>query len=45
MTSRNLTAYDELGDFVNNDDFDNRAIQTAANTFVDFTESNPFGMP
>ena len=45
MTRRNLTAYDELGDFVNNDDFDNRAIQTAANTFVDFTESNPFGMP
>lgn len=45
LTSRNLISYDELGDFVDNDDFDNRAIQTAANTFVDFTETNPFGMP
>ena len=45
MTARNLTSFDDLDDFVDNDDFDNRAIQTAANTFVDFSESNPFGMP
>jgi hypothetical protein len=44
-TTRNLVSYDDLGDFNYNDDFDNRLIQTEANTFVDFTETNPFGMP
>lgn len=40
-----LASSDDLDDWVDNDDFDNRALQTEANTFVDFTETNPFGMP
>ena len=40
-----VSSYDDLDDWVDNDDFDNRALQTEANTFVDFTETNPFGMP
>jgi hypothetical protein len=36
---------DELSDHVDYDEFDNRKFQTEADTFMDLTESNPFGQP
>jgi hypothetical protein len=44
-TAKNLISYDELRDHVQYDEFDNRKIQTEADTFVDLSEINPFGMP
>ena len=44
-TTKNLISYDELRDHVQYDEFDNRKIQTEADTFVDLSEINPFGMP
>ena len=44
-TIYNVTSHDDLGDFVDNDDSDNRILQTEADTFIDFTEINPFGVP
>lgn len=43
--SYNVTSYDDLADLVDNDDSDNRVIQTEAEEFVDLTEINPFGVP
>lgn len=42
---KNLITYDELKDHVQYDEFDNRKIQTEADTFIDLSEINPFGMP
>lgn len=42
---KNLISYDELKDHVQYDEFDNRKIQTEADTFVDLSEINPFGTP
>ena len=39
-----ITSQDGLDDFVDNDDFDNRRLQTEANTFV-VMQNNPFGEP
>lgn len=36
---------DDLADLVDYDDSDNRIIQTEANTFIDLSEINPFGVP
>jgi len=36
---------DTLGDFLDYDIYDNRQIQTEANAFIDFSETNPFGSP
>jgi hypothetical protein len=36
---------DTLGDFLDYDIYDNRQIQTEANAFIDFSETNPFGTP
>ena len=44
-TSYNLLNYDELKDHVVYDEFDNRQIQTEADSFIDLSEINPFGMP
>lgn len=44
-TGKNLINYDELSDHVQYDEFDNRKIQTEADTFIDLSEINPFGMP
>lgn len=44
-TAYTVTSHDDLGDFVDNDDSDNRVIQTEADNFVDLTEINPFGVP
>lgn len=44
-TGKNLISYDELKDHVQYDEFDNRKIQTEADTFIDLSEINPFGMP
>ena len=43
--SYNVTSHDDRGDFVDYDDSDNRIIQTEADSFIDFTEINPFGVP
>lgn len=43
--SRNLISYDDLKDNVLYDVSDNRKIQTEADTFIDLSEINPFGMP
>lgn len=40
-----LSTHDTMGDYVKTDEFDNRKIQTEANTFIDLTEINPFGIP
>lgn len=40
-----VSTTDEMGDHIDYDTYDNRYIQTEANTFIDFTESNPFGNP
>jgi hypothetical protein len=39
------TSTDTLGDHVFYDLFNNKQIQTEANTIIDFTEINPFGTP
>lgn len=44
-TSRNLVSYDELKDNTTYDNYDNRQLQTEADTFIDLSEINPFGMP
>lgn len=44
-TRYTLTTNDTLGDFVQTDEFDNKKIQTEANTFIDLSEINPFGIP
>ena len=36
---------DQLADLVDYDDSDNRIIQTEADTFIDLSEINPFGVP
>lgn len=36
---------DDLADVVKYDDSDNRIIQTEANSFIDLSEINPFGVP
>ena len=36
---------DTTDDFNTTDDFDNKQLQTEANTFIDFSETNPFGQP
>lgn len=36
---------DDMGDYLNYDTYDNRHIQDEANTFIDFSETNPFGTP
>lgn len=43
--SRNLISYDDLKDNVLYDVSDNRKIQTEADTFIDLSEINPFGIP
>ena len=44
-TRYNLTSSDTLADLVDSDDSDNRIIQTEADTFIDLSEINPFGVP
>jgi hypothetical protein len=44
-TRYNLTSSDTLADLVDADDSDNRIIQTEADTFIDLSEINPFGVP
>lgn len=40
-----VSSFDDLSDLVDYDDSDNRIIQTEANTFIDLSEINPFGVP
>lgn len=40
-----ISATDDMGDYLDYDTYDNRHIQTEANTFIDFSETNPFGTP
>lgn len=40
-----VSVVDNIGDYVDFDDFENKIFETEANNFIDFTESNPFGMP
>ena len=40
-----IASSDTIGDFLEYDVFDNRQIQTEADEFIDFSESNPFGEP
>jgi hypothetical protein len=40
-----LSNSDTLADLVDYDDSDNRVIQTEADTFIDLSEINPFGVP
>lgn len=40
-----IATLDEMGNFVDYDHSDNRTIQDEANTFIDFSEVNPFGLP
>jgi len=40
-----VTLVDDLGDHVYYDSFDNKLIQDEGNTFIDFSETNPFGEP
>lgn len=44
-TSRSISATDALGDHTYYDSSDNKQIQDEANTFIDLSESNVFGMP
>ena len=44
-TSYMVAGTDDMADVVPYDDSDNRIIQTEANTFIDLSEINPFGMP
>jgi len=43
-TSYSVSVVNALGDYVINDAFDNKIIQDEANTFVNLSEINPFGM-
>lgn len=36
---------DSIGDYLDYDLYDNRQLQNEANTFIDFSETNPFGTP
>ena len=38
-------AVDSIGDYLDYDLYDNRQLQNEANTFIDFSETNPFGTP
>lgn len=40
-----LTSSDTLGDFALYDSYENKQIQDEADTFIDLSETNPFGMP
>lgn len=40
-----IQTQDDLEDFAVYDQYDNRNIQDEANTFIDFTDVNPFGRP
>ena len=40
-----VSVSDDLSDVVKYDDSDNRIIQTEANSFIDLSEINPFGVP
>lgn len=40
-----VTLVDDLGDHVYYDEFDNKLIQDEGNTFIDLSETNPFGLP
>lgn len=40
-----IQTQDDLEDFAVYDQYDNRNIQDEANTFIDFTDTNPFGRP
>lgn len=40
-----LANFDELGDTTKYDDSDNRVLQDEAQTFIDLSEINPFGVP
>jgi hypothetical protein len=44
-TRYTLASFDDMADLVDYDDSDNRIIQTEANTFIDLSEINPFGVP
>jgi hypothetical protein len=44
-TRYRLSTSDTLADLVDYDDSDNRVIQTEADTFIDLSEINPFGVP
>ena len=44
-TRYNVSTTDILGDYNNYDMFENRQLQTEANGYIDFSESNPFGTP
>jgi len=44
-TRYNALNVDDMDDFTDYDIYDNRKIQTEANTFIDFSEVNPFGTP
>ena len=44
-TRYNVAGVDAMGDYLDYDLYDNRELQNEANTFLDFTESNPFGQP
>jgi len=45
QTTRAITSTETMDDYVYYDFFDNKQIQTEANTFVDLSEINPFGTP
>jgi len=40
-----VSVSDEIGDYVDFDDFENLRIQTEADNFIDLSEINPFGIP
>jgi hypothetical protein len=44
-TQNEVIVIDTMGDFVYYDSFDSKEIQDEANTFVDLSEINPFGLP
>jgi hypothetical protein len=43
--SYSMIDMDDMGDFTDYDAYDNRVIQTEADSFIDFSEINPFGKP
>jgi len=43
--SYTLQAFDDIDDFAEYDQYDNRHIQTEADEFLDFSDINPFGKP
>lgn len=40
-----IAVKDDMGDYLDYDTYDNRSIQTEADVFIDFSETNPFGVP